>query len=150
MKAFHARWYRPENAAIIVAGDADPRLLAALIGKWFGDWPVVGPHTPTPSFGQPLPVPGADPANPVGPARVLVVPGMPRAITWTIERPWHEKNDTIVYNQGKMIDQLALAIINLNTNGVVDLSDLRFVVGPMLAIAMLQRDVLEEAAAPSG
>lgn len=112
VKAFHARWYRPENAAIIVAGDADPRLLAALIGKWFGDWPVVGPHTPTPDFGKPLPVAGADPANPVGPARVLVVPGMPRSITWTVERPWHEKNDTIVYNQGKMIDQLALAIIN--------------------------------------
>ena len=121
VKAFHARWYRPENAAIIVAGDADPRLLAALVAKWFGDWPVVGPHTPAPSFGQPEPIPGAQtlggkpvsgPASLVGPARVMVVPGVPRNVTWAIERPWHEKNDTIVYNQGKMIDELALAIIN--------------------------------------
>ncbi len=129
VKAFHARWYRPENAAIIVAGDADPRLMAALITKWFGDWAVTGPHTPAPDFGHPQAVSGpvsglvsgpvsgaaagADAgATPVGPAKVLVVPGLPRSVAWAVERAWHEKDDTIVYNQGKMIDELALAIIN--------------------------------------
>ena len=115
VKAFHQRWYRPENAAIIVAGDADPRLLAALIGKWFGDWPVEGKHTPEPDFGTPAATANADPANPsppVGPARVVVVPGLPRSLAVAVERPWHDKADTIVYNQGKMIDDLSLAIIN--------------------------------------
>ena len=118
VKAFHARWYRPENAAIIVAGDVDPRLLAALTAKWFGDWPVTGPHTPAPEFGKPMPDVAsgakatATSATPVGMTRVLVVPGVPRNLVWAVERPWHEKNDTIVYNQGKMIDELALAIIN--------------------------------------
>ena len=116
VKAFHARWYRPENAAIIVAGDVDPRLMAALITKWFGDWPVAGAHSPAPDFGTPRPITDSAPAagsqSLVGPARVVAVPGVPRTVTWAIERPWHEKNDTIVYNQGKMIDELALAIIN--------------------------------------
>ena len=112
VRVFHQRWYRPENAAIIVSGDADPRLLAALIAKWFGDWPAEGAPAPQPDFGTPQPVPGADPANPVGPVRVLVVPDQPRTLSYAIERPWHEKHDTIVYNQGLMIDQLATSIIN--------------------------------------
>ena len=112
VRAFHQRWYRPENAAIIISGDADPRLMAALIGKWFGDWQGVGPHVPVPSFGAPAAPAGADPANPVGETRVVVAPGQQRAITIATLRPWHEKNDTIVYNQGQMIDQVALAIIN--------------------------------------
>ena len=112
VRAFHQRWYRPENAAIIVSGDADPRLMAALITKWFGDWPAVGAHVPQPDFGTPQPVAGADPANPVGPVRVVVVPDQPRTLSFAIERPWHEKHDTIVYNQGLMIDQLATSIIN--------------------------------------
>ena len=112
VRAFHARWYRPENAVIIASGDADPRLLAVLINKWFGDWRGVGAHTPAPDFGKPEAPAGADPANPVGATRVVVEPGASRAITYVVARPWHEKFDTIVYNQGLMLDQLATAIIN--------------------------------------
>ena len=109
VKAFHARWYRPENAAIIVAGDTDPRLMAALIAKWFGDWPAPGAHTPFPDLGAPKP---ADPASLVGPVKALAIPDLPRSLTYAIERPWHEKHDTIVYNQGLLADQVAMAIIN--------------------------------------
>src|SRR5688572_6742162 len=31
VKAFHNRWYRPENTVVVIAGDADPARLAALI-----------------------------------------------------------------------------------------------------------------------
>ncbi len=112
VRAFHARWYRPENAAIIVAGDADPRLMAALIAKWFGDWPAPAKREPVPDFGAPMPEPGADPANPVGPVRVVVEPDVPRSLSFAVERAWHEKHDTITYNQGLMIDQVGQAIIN--------------------------------------
>ena len=112
VRAFHDRWYRPENAAIIVSGDIDPRLSAALIQKWFGDWQGVGPHTPAPDFGEPAAPIGGDPANPVTYARVLVEPNAPRALTMAVLRPWHEKQDTITYNEGLMIDQVAQAIIN--------------------------------------
>jgi zinc protease len=48
----------------------------------------------------------------VGAAQVLVEPTVPRSLIYAVLRPWHEKQDTVVYNQGLMLDQLALAILN--------------------------------------
>lgn len=112
VRAFHARWYRPENVVVIVAGDVDPAQSAALVKKWFGGWKVAGKPTPAPSFGDPVAPKGADPANPVGETQVLVEPDLPRGISYAILRPWRPVNDTIVYNQGLMIDSLAQAVIN--------------------------------------
>ncbi len=36
--AFHRRWYRPENAVVVLVGDADPRLLAVIVEQHFADW----------------------------------------------------------------------------------------------------------------
>ncbi|NKJ00558.1 M16 family metallopeptidase [Novosphingobium sp. SG707] len=112
LRAFHQRWYRPEKVTVVVAGDADPRLTAALVTKWFGEWKASGPATPDPDFGEPTTPAGADPANPVGAAQVLIEPTVPRSLIYAVLRPWHEKQDTVVYNQGLMLDQLALAILN--------------------------------------
>jgi zinc protease len=112
VRGFYQRWYRPENVVVIVAGDADTATLAAEVQKWFGEWKGVGPHVAAPNFGAPKPPPGSDPKNPVGAAEVMVEPQLPRAVTYAIVRPWHQVHDTIVYNQGLMLDQLAQAIIN--------------------------------------
>jgi zinc protease len=37
-KTFFSRWYRPEKATVIVAGDVDPANVIALVEKYFGDW----------------------------------------------------------------------------------------------------------------
>ena len=112
VRAFHSRWYRPENAVIVAAGDVDPAQLAATIRKWFADWPVAGKATPAPSFGDPAPPTGAKGAAPVGETKVMVEPDMPRGISYAVLRPWRPVEDTIVYNQGLMIDALAQAVIN--------------------------------------
>ena len=118
VRAFHDRWYRPDNTVVIVAGDADPKALEAEVTKWFGDWKPAGPIVPAPSFGEPkAPAGTATPGregltSPVGETAVIVEPDLPRQISWAILRPWHKKNDTIVYNQGLMIDRLAMALIN--------------------------------------
>jgi len=116
VRGFHARWYRPENAVIVLAGDRPTSELAALVAKWFGGWTAPGPRVPAPSFGVPAapagaPVPVGGGA-PIGETRVLVEPDLPRSITIATLRPWHQVNDTIVYNQGLMIDQIAQAILN--------------------------------------
>lgn len=112
VRAFHSRWYRPDNVVVIAVGGADPRALEALVRKWFADWRASGPRTPAPSFGDPVRPAGADPANPVGSVKVVVEPDLPRGVTYAVLRPWRQVNDTIVYNQGLMIDALAQAILN--------------------------------------
>lgn len=111
MQAFHARWYRPENTVISVAGDFDPTLFAALIEKYFADWRGKGAATPAPDFGDPVAPAGVDPANPVGETVVMVEPDLPRAFTYTYMRPWRPVLDTVEYNEGRLADMLAVAII---------------------------------------
>ncbi|MDG2002882.1 MAG: insulinase family protein [Novosphingobium sp.] len=112
VRAFYSRWYRPKNVVVIVAGDAEPAQMEALIGKWFSSWRVRGTPVPAPSFGDPVAPAGAIGANPVGKVTVTVEPDLPRNISYGVIRPWRQVNDTIVYNQGLMADALGLAIIN--------------------------------------
>jgi zinc protease len=117
VKAFHDKWYRPDNAVVIIAGDADPQVLVAKIKEWFGDWKAVGKKPAQPDFGKPVAPPKGTSPNPlgyapVGEAKVMVEPDLPRIFNAAILRPWVKVNDTVVYNQGLMVDRLALALIN--------------------------------------
>ena len=112
VRDFHARWYRPENTVIAIAGDGPPEAYAALIERYFSDWSPEGETTPEPDFGVPVAPPGVDPANPVGEVRVLVEPDLPRSFTWATLRPWEEVVDNLEYNRGLMITMVAENIIN--------------------------------------
>lgn len=139
VKAFHKRWYRPERAVVVVAGDADPAELAALVGKHFGDWKVPGKAPPSPSFGDPVAPSGENAANAVGETHVQVEPDLPRNITYAILRPWRQVNDTIVYNQGLMTDMLAQMIINRRLEAKARAG------GSFLAATVNQQDVSRSA-----
>ena len=112
VQAFHHRWYRPENAVVVMVGDADPQVLAALIERYFGDWDVAGERAPEPDFGTPQPPEGAPAENPVGETRVMVEPGQPRGLTYAILRPYEQVVDNLEYNRRMLIDSVALSIIN--------------------------------------
>lgn len=116
VKAFYDRWYRPENTVIIVAGDADPVVLAGLVEQWFGDWKGTGKPGVAPDFGDPV-APAAlvaegQPGVPIGQLAVGVEPDLPRSLTYAVMRPWRKVDDTIVYNEGLLTDAVAQAIIN--------------------------------------
>ena len=116
VKAFYDRWYRPENTVIVVAGDADPMVLAGLVEQWFGDWKGSGTPGVAPDFGDPVPPPGAQEdavtGAPIGQLAVGVEPDLPRSLTYAVMRPWRQVDDTIAYNEGLLTDALAQAIIN--------------------------------------
>jgi len=112
VKAFHDKWYRPDNTIIVVAGDADPQAMIAQISKWFGPWQAPASKLQPVDFGKPVAPRGASPANPVGETRVIVEPTVPLQFNYAVVRPWKKHADTIAYNQGLMIDRLAMAVIN--------------------------------------
>lgn len=111
VRAFYDRWYRPENTVISVVGDVDREVLAAAVERWFGAWRGKGAVTPAPPFGEPVAPEGADPANPVGEVAVIVEPDIPRALNFAILRPWRQVDDTIAYNQERLREALAMALI---------------------------------------
>ncbi len=104
LAAFHKRWYRPENAVVVIAGDSDPALLAQQVKQYFSDWSGEGPRAPEPDFGKP--VVSKDTAH------IMVAPTLPSLVTMAYVRPWFKKNDTIAYNKDLLINALALQIIN--------------------------------------
>jgi zinc protease len=51
LQAYYDRWYRPENAVLVIAGDADPEALLKVAEATFGSWRGRGPAgiRPTPA-----------------------------------------------------------------------------------------------------
>jgi zinc protease len=104
VKAFHQRWYRPERATLIIVGDLEPSLFEAQILKHFSAWKGTGPNPATPDFGKP------DPTKPASTA--VVEPTLPPLVSMAVLRPWTVLEDTIVFNQERMVDFVAVRIIN--------------------------------------
>jgi zinc protease len=104
LNAFHDRWYRPENAVVVIAGDSDPAMLEKLVQTYFGDWKGKAAGQVEPDFGKPDGIGAA--------AKVVIEPTLPTIATIGYLRPWFKKNDTIVYNEQLLINALALQIIN--------------------------------------
>ena len=104
LRAFHDRWYRPERAIVVIAGDAEPATFEALITKYFAGWKGVGPAPGEPDFGKPS---AAAPR-----AKLVVEAGLPTIVSLAVLRPWVLKDDTVEYNRGKLIESLALRLIS--------------------------------------
>ena len=104
VRAFHDRWYRPERAVIVIAGDLDPAVFGQAVAKNFASWRGVGPAPADPDFGKP------DPSKPATGA--LVEPGLPAVTLLATIRPWHFNNDTIAFNQHRRVDSLAARVIS--------------------------------------
>jgi zinc protease len=134
---FHRRWYRPERTVIVVVGDADPIELAGLVEQWFGDWQGIGEPVAAPDFGDPVAPVDVEPdsAWPVGELGVTVEPDLPRTMTFAVLRPWRPVQDTIVYNEGLLLDAVAQAIINRRLESRARLG------GSFLYAQVLQEDV---------
>ena len=104
IRTFHDRWYRPSRAVVIIAGDMDPALFSRLIVKNFAGWKGIGPDVPAPDFGKP------DPTKP--PTATLVEPGMPAIVATAVLRPWTFNEDTVIFNQKRMVDTVAARLVS--------------------------------------
>lgn len=102
--AFHDRWYRPERAVVILSGDVDPALMERLVTKNFSGWRGKGDNPPDPDFGKP------DPSKPI--TRATAETAIPPLVQVGFMRPWVFNADTVLFNQKRMVDVIALRLIS--------------------------------------
>lgn len=101
---FHRRFYRPENAVVVIVGDGSPDGFAELIKRHFGGWRGKSKAGDRPPLGDP------DPAQPA--VTIIAEPAQPRSLTLATLRPWRHQIDTIAYTRMLYLDFLATALIN--------------------------------------
>jgi len=52
LRAFYEKWYRPENATVVLVGDAPVSVLKARVEAAFGSWRNPTPKPPEPNLGE--------------------------------------------------------------------------------------------------
>ncbi len=75
LKSFHDKWYYPDNAVLIVAGDIDPQRTMASVRQYFGSIP-----------GKAIPAHPAVDLKPVKPQTLSVPSDLPYDVTWLVYR----------------------------------------------------------------
>ncbi|UVO49883.1 insulinase family protein [Sphingomonas sp. SUN019] len=104
VKAFHDKWYRPARTVVVISGDIDPAVAADLVVKHLGGWAGKGPNPADSDFGKP------DPKAPT--TATIVEPAIQPLVIQAVVRPWTYRDDTIDFNQKRMVDFIAVRVIN--------------------------------------
>jgi zinc protease len=101
---FYRRFYRPERAVLVVAGDFDPAAMEAKIRGRFGDWKGEGPAGADPDLGEVQPRKAE--------ARVVVEPGTRLNLQLTWVRAPDLTPDTTAKRREQLIEQLGFTVLN--------------------------------------
>jgi zinc protease len=104
LKAFYERWYRPDRATLVLVGDADPKLLEALVARTFGGWQGSGPAPAPADLGTVADVPERTAA--------LAYPGSPYVATLAWIRPFRALPHTKAREREDLAEALAKRILN--------------------------------------
>jgi zinc protease len=104
LRAFYERWYRPDRATIVIAGDADPAMLEQLVIDHFSGWQSSGPAPAEPDYGR-----IADVQQRVA---ALAYPGAPHfaGVMWL--RPYERLTHTRAREKQDLAETLAERIVN--------------------------------------
>jgi zinc protease len=118
LAAFHARWWRPDRATLIVVGDIDPQAVEAAIRSRFGDWAASGPAPAEPDLGSV--------AQRAMTVRLDIEPGFPASVELAWVAPPDLSADTAARRRRELIDSLGLAVINRRLSAAAAAGDSPF------------------------
>jgi zinc protease len=104
MRDLWARYYRPENVALVVIGDYDPAAVEAAIHEHFADWQAP-PRLPPVSFGP------VDPAR-GGEVDIFVDPALSEEVTISRSGACLCEPDTVATRQMRLLRQIGYGIVN--------------------------------------
>lgn len=105
IRNLYDRYYRPENATLVVVGDIDPAQVQAAIQAKFGDWRGRGPA------GAAMPRGTVDLSRPAA-FSSYVLASAPTLVSVAVARPWSDDRDTIAFRRAKTIEALAMSVFN--------------------------------------
>ena len=105
LKALYRRFYRPENATLIVVGDIDPADIEARITARFADWEAVGPA------GIKAPVGKADLERTLS-FDSFVDPAAPSQVQIIINQAYEDPMDTVALRFKTQLERLGRAMMN--------------------------------------
>jgi len=101
----YRRYYRPENATLVIVGDVDPKQVEAKLRAKFTDWTGKGPAGAEPDKGR------VDFARPADFAS-FTDPAVETSAMLTVERPWDDPADTLAQRRHITIRQIGLALLS--------------------------------------
>ncbi len=104
LRDYYERFYRPDNAAVIVVGDFEPDAVEGLIRRYFADWSA-DPVEPPASSGPIL-------FDHQGETDIFIDPALSEAINITRHGEYFDRPDTIATRQERILRQIGYAIIN--------------------------------------
>lgn len=136
LKRFYDRWYRPENAVVVLVGDLDLDRAEALIGEAFASWAARGPRPSQPPPERPRSNRGLE---------VLTVTGetLPVAVAACRTNPGAGRpTDTIPNRRAAIQRQVWQTILNQRLARVVNKGE-----APLVSAATLANDVRDLAIA---
>ncbi|WP_324807039.1 insulinase family protein [Sphingomonas sp. LY29] len=116
MRALYRRYYRPENATLVVVGDIDPQAIEAKIKAKFADWRGVGPAGAKPAVGK------IDFARPTA-VDTFRNTNVATAVSVTVLRPYEEPIDTRAERRDSLLDSLGTAILSRRLTRLVNRED---------------------------
>ncbi len=122
VKDFYQRYYRPENATLVLVGDFDVNAVEAKIKSKFTDWKAVGPAGAAMNVGK------IDPARPLA-FGTFNDPTITNTVTMTITRPYIRKDDSIAVYQESFIKAIASGIMGKRFQKLSQSADAKLVGG---------------------
>jgi zinc protease len=101
----YRRYYRPENATLVIVGDVDPKQVEAKLRAKFADWTGKGQAGPEPEKGRVDFTRAADFGS-------FFDPAVETSAMITAERPWDDPADTMAQRRRITVRQIGLALLS--------------------------------------
>ena len=105
LKSLYHRYYRPENATLVVVGDFDVAAMETRIVDTFGDWEGVGEAGGKPDIGR------VD-LERAAAFSVFTDPASSSNVVIAVARPYTDPADTLAERRNETLESLATSIMN--------------------------------------
>ena len=118
----YRRYYRPENATLVIVGDVDPAGIESKIRAKFGDWAGTGRPGSKPDKGRIDFARAADFGS-------FTDPAIETSVMLTVERPWDDPADTKANRSQITIRQIALALLSRRLDRIANAPESKIIDG---------------------